>query len=100
MSHEQDKFKHSKRLLKDQNAVQKQVKIAKKYNHTKYLNEPHRLAKRHAMDCGTPGCVLCGNPRNNKMFKTKDKLTTQERRLFQNVDEVNDKHSNGINPNE
>jgi len=52
MSHEQDKFKHSKRLLKKQNAVKKQVKIAKSHGLTKYLDQPHRLTKHHAMDCG------------------------------------------------
>jgi len=29
MSTEEDKFKHSKRLLKDDNAIKKQIKIAK-----------------------------------------------------------------------
>lgn len=100
MSTEQDKFKHSKRLLKDTNAIQKQVKIAKAYGHTKYLKEPHRLEKHHVMDCGDPGCILCGNPRRNKMFKTKDRLTTQERRMFQDTDATNDKHSNGLPPEE
>jgi hypothetical protein len=41
--------------------------------------QPHRLAKKHAMDCGQPGCVICGNPRHNKFHKGKDRLTTQER---------------------
>lgn len=27
------------------------------------FEEPHRFAKRHAMDCGTPGCHMCGNRR-------------------------------------
>ena len=31
MSKEQDKIKHSKRLLKDENAVKKQTKIAKDF---------------------------------------------------------------------
>jgi len=99
MSHEQDKFKHSKRLLKKQNAVKKQVKIAKSHGLTKYLDQPHRLTKHHAMDCGITECTICSNPRRNKRFKTKDKLTTQERRLFQDMDQVDDKHSNGTDPN-
>jgi hypothetical protein len=91
MSTEQDKFKHSKRLLKDENAIKKQTKIAKE--HGMEVKEPHKFAKHHAMDCGNPECMLCGNPR-----KTFKELTTQEQRLFQNLDEVRDRHSNGISP--
>lgn len=98
MSNEQTKVKVSKRRLKDDNAVRKQVKIAKAHgltNKDKTLKEPHRLAKHHAMDCGNPGCVLCANPRHNKMFKTKDKLTIQERKFFQDVDHAKHKRGNG-----
>lgn len=86
MSNEQTKIKVSKRRLKDDNAVRKQVKIAKAHGLKQddlIKLEPHRYAKHHAMDCGNPGCVLCANPRHNKMFKTKDKLTIQERKFFQ-----------------
>jgi hypothetical protein len=91
MSNEQTKVKVSKRRLKDDNAVRKQVKIAKAHgltNKDKAIKEPHRLAKHHAMDCGIPGCILCANPRHNKMLKTKDKLTMQERKFFQNTDDA------------
>ena len=91
MSTEQDKFKHSKRLLKDENAIKKQTKIAKE--HGMDVKEPHKFAKHHAMDCGNPECMLCGNPR-----KIHKELTTQEQRMFQNLDEVRDRHSNGILP--
>lgn len=99
MSKEEDKFKHSKRLLKDENAIKKQVKIAKEYNHIKgeynpKVDQPHRFAKHHAMDCGNPECYMCGNPRKTH----KDKLTVQEKRLFQDVEQVTDKHSNGVPP--
>ena len=96
MSTEQDKIKHSKRMLKDDNAVAKQVKIAKAHgltNQDKTIKEPHRLAKHHAMDCGNPTCFLCGNPRKTH----KDRLTQQEKRLFQDVERVRDRHSNGVN---
>ena len=89
MSTEQDKFKHSRRLQKDENAVKKQTKIAKEYGVP--VKEPHKFAKHHAMDCGQPGCVMCGNPR-----KTFSDLTTQEKRLFQDVEQQRDKHSNGL----
>lgn len=97
MSTEEDKFKKSKRIQKDENAVKKQVKIAKAHglsDKDKAIQEPHRLAKHHAMDCGNPECYLCGNPRKTH----KDKLTAQEKRLFQDVEKSTDRHSNGILP--
>ena len=92
MSTEEDKFKHSKRLLKDENAVKKQTKIAKQYG--SIVEEPHKFAKRHAMNCGNPNCVMCGNPR-----KTFNELTQQEKRLFQDTEKITDKHSNGLPKN-
>ena len=89
MSTEEDKFKHSKRLLKDENAVKKQVKIAKSAGMP--VDKPHKFAKHHALDCGNPNCIMCGNPR--KLFK---ELTTQEKRLFQDIDKEHDRHSNGL----
>jgi hypothetical protein len=100
MSKEEDKFKHSKRLLKDENAIKKQVKIAKQHRVSEYNpgepTQPHRFNKHHAMDCGNPECFVCGNPRKTH----KDKLTAQEKRLFQDVDNVRDVHSNGLPPKE
>jgi hypothetical protein len=100
MGTEQEKFKKSKRLLKDDSAIKKQLKIAKQHtsfpSENKVVKEPHRLAKHHAMDCGNPECYLCGNPRKTH----KDKLTQQEKRLFQDVDTPNDKHSNGLKNDE
>lgn len=98
MSKEEDKFKHSKRLLKDENAIKKQVKIAKEHNHVKgeynpKVDQPHRFAKHHAMDCGNPGCFLCGNPR-----KLWHELTAQEKRMFQEMEVTRMRHSNGSLP--
>ena len=76
MSNPDDKLKHSKRLLKDENAIKKQTKIAK--SHGMNVKEPHKFAKHHAMDCGVPNCPMCANPRHNKT--TKDHLTIQEKR--------------------
>ena len=80
MSHEEEKIKHSKRILKTDNAVKKQVKIAKEFGIE--VKEPHKFAKHHAMNCGNPKCFMCSNPR--KVFKEK---TIQEKRLEQNIDE-------------
>jgi hypothetical protein len=77
MSTEEDKIKHSKRLLKDENAIKKQTKIAK--HHGIDVKEPHKFVKHHAMDCGNPECYLCGNPRKTH----KDPLTVQEKSFKQ-----------------
>jgi hypothetical protein len=94
MSTDADKFNHSKRLLQDDNAIKKQTKIAKsKGASQKVLDQPHRLAKHHAMDCGNPGCMLCGNPR-----RTWKELTAQEKRMFQETEILRMRHSNGTIP--
>ena len=93
MSNEVAKFLNSRRRHKNDMAIARQVKIAKShgtFNQTN-IKQPHRLVKHHAMDCGNPDCYLCGNPRKTH----KDKLTAQEKRLFQNVEETRDRHSNG-----
>ena len=93
MSTDEDKFKHSKRLLKDENAVKRQVRIAKE--HGVPIKDAHKFAKQHVMNCGNPNCVMCANPR-----KTFKELTTQEKRLFQDLDKEHDRHSNGIKSQE
>lgn len=97
MSHESDKLKNSIRRHRDKVAVKKQLRISKRSmrinpNEAKDLQQPHRMHKRSAMDCGNPGCYLCGNPRKSH----KDKLTQQEKRMFQDIDKPNDRHSNGV----
>ncbi len=85
----QERDKKNLRIQRNENAIKKQVKIARA--HGMNVKEPHKFAKHHALDCGQPGCVLCGNPR--KIF---NELTTQEKRLFQDVEQPRDKHSNGL----
>jgi hypothetical protein len=96
MSNDTAKFLNSLRRHKNDVAIARQVKIAKAHSTFNQANitQPHRLVKHHAMDCGNPQCYLCGNPRKTH----KDKLTTQEKRLFQDVEKVSDKHSNGTLP--
>jgi hypothetical protein len=79
MSNEHDRYKSSRRRQKDENSVKRQTNIAQSRGVS--VTEPHKFAKRHAMDCGQPGCVLCGNPR-----KTFKEPTVQEKRMFQDVD--------------
>lgn len=76
MSTDRERFKHSRRLLKDENAVRKQVRIAKEYGIT--VKEPHKFHKHHALNCGNPDCYMCSNPR--KIWGEK---TMQERRFEQ-----------------
>lgn len=98
MSKEEDKFNRSKRLQKNENAVKKQVKIAKAHGLTdkdRAVKESHRLEKHHAMDCGQPGCMLCGNPR-----RLWHELTAQEKRMFQEMEITRMRHSNGTTPDD
>lgn len=84
MSNETTKEIRSKRLHAEEVKIQKQVKIAKAHglsDKDKTIKEPHRLAKHHAMDCGQPGCVMCGNPR-----KTFKEPTIQEKSFAQTKD--------------
>ena len=81
MSNEFIKEKRSRRIHDEETKVKKQVKIAKSHgltNNDKAIKQPHRMAKHHAMDCGQPGCMLCGNPR--KLYKEK---TIQEKSFLQ-----------------
>ena len=100
MSNDTAKFLNSRRRHKTDVKIARQVQIAKQHHINGYKSqfekEPHRMAKRHAMDCGNPGCYLCGNPRKTH----KDKLTAQEKRLFQDVEKRTDRHSNGLKDDE
>lgn len=99
MSDSTDKIKSSKRRHNDETAIKRQLKIAKEHgllsDHPANI-QPHRYAKHHAMNCGNPKCILCMNPRKTH----KNTLTIQEKRNFQDVDQDNDKHSNGLKPTE
>jgi hypothetical protein len=88
MSDEESRIKHSKRILKTENIIKKQTKIAKA--HGVEIKEPHKLAKHHALDCGNPKCLLC---HSEKVFGHK---TIQEQRFDQDVEHPRDKRSNGL----
>ena len=67
------------RIQRTQDAVAKQVKIAKAFAYTgRVIDEPGRLRKRHATNCGKPGCSMCGNPRHNSISAGTTNLTRQE----------------------
>jgi len=71
--------KRGKRRRLTTNAINRQKRIAKlsKWNH-KNDTQPHRWAKKHAMDCGRTRCIVCGNPR--RIFKQR---TLQEEKWAQ-----------------
>lgn len=97
MSNETAKFLNSHRRHKTDVAIARQVRIAKQHGlqfNDMVIKQPHRLAKHHTMDCGNPKCFMCGNPRKSH----KDKLTAQEKRLYQDVEKTTDRHGNGLTP--
>ena len=75
MSTEEDKFKHSKRLHQEENAIHKQQAIALQHGIDKKLveDEPHRFAKHHVMDENIP-------------HKVNKELTAQEKKMYQDLD--------------
>ena len=93
MSKQQDRIRHSRRLQKDENAIAKQVKIAREHglgHKDPSIAQPHRLAKHHAMDCGNPQCLICSR---EKVF---GEPTIQQKRFDQNIEEPRDRRSNGL----
>lgn len=101
MSNEQAKYINSRRRHKTDVAIARQLKIAKRSHHpgdiqSRQVTQPHRMAKHRAMDCGNPQCFICGNPRRTH----KDRLTNQERKLMQDVENLRDRHSNGLSSDE
>jgi hypothetical protein len=84
MSHEEDKFNHSRRLHKEQAAIDRQVKIAKEFGMP--VKEPHKLHKHHALNCGDPNCVMCMNPRKAFGEKTMQERKFEQRERFSNDD--------------
>jgi hypothetical protein len=85
MSHEEDKFHHSRRLHKDQVAIDKQVKIAKEFGIP--VKEPHKLHKHHALNCGNPDCHMCANPRKIWGEKTMQERKFEQRERFYNEED-------------
>lgn len=69
-------LKRGKRRRLTKNAIERQRRIAKSKGIKHKHNQPHRYAKHHALDCGQPRCVCCGNPR--RVWKLK---TIQEKKV-------------------
>jgi len=80
MSTEEDKERHSKRLLQKENHINRQMKIRKAHKFTQDINNeiPHKYHKVSGTTCGISNCVMCGNPR-----KTWNESTIQEKSFDQ-----------------
>ena len=84
MSSDVFKFVHSRRMLNTNNAIKKQVRIAKSYGVNQ--EEPHRYAKYHALNCGQKNCIFCANPRRLFGEKTLQEKSIEQRRLLEEYD--------------
>ena len=62
MSDENSRLKRTLRRKQKRNHIAKQIKILKDYYYPANM-VPHKLHKKHALNCGNPHCILCSNPR-------------------------------------
>lgn len=54
----------AERRQRTHTSVLAQLRIAQQtLRDPRMLQQPGRMKKRHALDCGRPRCALCGNPR-------------------------------------
>ena len=83
----------AERIHQTETHIKKQLKIRKKslggLNGDPAIKEPHRLAKKSAVTCGNPNCVMCGNPR--KFF---GEMTKQEQSFIQTGEWYEDSNTN------
>jgi hypothetical protein len=80
-----DRTKKANRLQRTANAIRKQIRIAKNSWNAEYLlKQPHRFAKRHALDCGNPKCLVC---HSDKVFR---KPTLQEKKFIESIKKQDD----------
>jgi hypothetical protein len=80
--------KRAERRHRTNNAIERQVAIAKQYGQPVANDDRHRMAKHHAMDCGQPNCGLCGNSRHSPTTKGEERLTIQERSANQSFAKI------------
>lgn len=78
MSEQSQREKHSERLHQKETKLERKIRLAKEYNHTHALKNPHRYHKTSLFNCGNANCLMCMNPR-----KAFDEKTMQERRFEQ-----------------
>ena len=93
MSAEQDKIQHSSRMLKNKNAVNRQLKIARAYGVP--VTVPHKLEKKHAMNCGDPKCSWCMNPRRRGEKTIGELRAEQDNGWTDDTNNTNNEDNNG-----
>lgn len=76
--------KTADRRHKDEVVIARQLRIARRSGagNNPDVQQPHRMVKRHAMDCGNTRCPLCANPRT-----LRGERTIQEQRFYQDLDD-------------
>lgn len=75
MTDENTRYSRSKRIKDTWNKIKKQIKIGKFYGvNNKAIKEPHRNAKHNILNCGSPHCIMCANPRKTFNQKTKQEI--------------------------
>lgn len=72
-----DRTKRASRRSRTDTAIERQKRIAKSLGMSHVLDQPHRLAKHHALDCGNPQCLVC---HSEKVFGNP---TLQERKFIE-----------------
>jgi hypothetical protein len=80
MSGDVFKFLHSRRLMKTENAIHKQERIAKSNGFV--TDNPHKFHKQSPMNCGNKNCVMCMNPRKSFGEKTIQEQSIEQRQLY------------------
>ena len=100
MAQPTDKSVRGRRLQQKNRHIARQMSIRRAHAFSNYgtpgvaaHESPHRYHKVSGTTCGDSNCVMCGNPR--KFFNER---TMQEQRQMQDVEQVRNKHSNGIMP--
>lgn len=78
------KFLHSKRRHHTENAINRQVEIAKVHNVP--VTEKHRYAKHNVLNCGQKNCLFCANPRKLFGEKTLQEKSMEQRRFYEEYD--------------
>ena len=54
--------------------IKKRLKVIKSISpdYKEVIEQPHRMAKKHPLDCGNPKCGLCHIDKNLKKIKISD----------------------------
>jgi hypothetical protein len=92
MSHEEDKFRNSRRRFNDETKIQRQVGIAKSYamhqgTKWKYIEQPHRNHKTAILNCGDPRCYMCMNPRRALGQETMQERKHKQQKYYKDSNE-------------